>query len=126
LSAAGEQFIARVAPALSEIRDAMEGVNSLRDKLAGTPRSNASVGGAREILSVVLEFLRRYPEMKVDIVIEARLIDINADGFDAGIRTKYAVPGDMIAVPFGAALRFVVVLCFANIPEKAAGSRCIE
>lgn len=41
LSRAGEQFIARVAPALSEIRGAMEGVNKLRDKPAFRMRSRA-------------------------------------------------------------------------------------
>jgi DNA-binding transcriptional LysR family regulator len=42
-------------------------------------------------------------------VAEGRLIDIVAEGFDAGIRTRDVVPGDMIAVPFGAEQRFVVV-----------------
>jgi DNA-binding transcriptional LysR family regulator len=110
LSEAGEQFIARIAPAISEIRSAMQGVNNLRDKPAGTLRINSSVGAARQFLaSVVLEYLRRYPDMKVDVVTEGRLIDIVADGFDAGIRTRDVVPGDMIAVPFGADQRFVVV-----------------
>ena len=135
LSEAGEQFIARVAPALSEIRSAMEGVNSLRDKPAGTLRINASVGAARQILvSVVLEYLRRYPEMRVDVVTEGRLIDIIADGFDAGIRTRDVVPGDMIAVPFGADQRFAVVgspAYFAeNPPPRTPGDltrhRCIR
>jgi DNA-binding transcriptional LysR family regulator len=110
LSEAGEQFIARVAPALSEIRSAMEGVNNLRDTPAGTLRINSSVGAARQFLvSVVLEYLRRYPEMRVDLVAEGRLIDIVAEGFDAGIRTRDVAPGDMIMVPFGADQRFVAV-----------------
>jgi DNA-binding transcriptional LysR family regulator len=135
LSEAGEQFIARVAPALSEIRSAMEGVNHLRDKPAGTLRISASVGAARQILaSVVLECLRRYPDMRVDLVTEGRLIDIVADGFDAGIRTRDVVPGDMIAVPFGADQGFVVVGSPAyleeNPPPQTPGDlmrhRCIQ
>jgi DNA-binding transcriptional LysR family regulator len=110
LSEAGEQFVARIAPALSEIQGAMDGVNDLRDKPAGTLRINSTVGAAHCILvPVVLEYLRRYPDMSVDVVTEGRLIDIVADGFDAGIRTRDVVPGDMIAVPFGADQRFVVV-----------------
>jgi DNA-binding transcriptional LysR family regulator len=135
LSEAGEQFIARVAPALAEIQSAMEGVNSLRDKPAGTLRINSSIGGARQILvPVVLEYLRRYPDMRVDVVTEGRLIDIIADGFDAGIRTRDVVPGDMIAVPFGADQRFVVVGSPAyfgeNQPPRTPGDltrhRCIR
>jgi DNA-binding transcriptional LysR family regulator len=119
LSDAGEQFIARVAPALAEIRSAMEGVNDLRDKPAGTLRINSSVGAARQFLvSVVLEYLRRYPDMRVDLVTEGRLIDVIAEGFDAGIRTRDVVPADMIAVPFGADQRFVVVGSPAYFEEK--------
>ncbi|MDB5974852.1 MAG: LysR family transcriptional regulator [Nevskia sp.] len=110
LSAAGEQFVATVAPALSQIRGAMEAVNSHRDKPAGTLRINSSVGGARQMLQpIVLKYLERYPEMRVDIVTEGRLIDIVVDGYDAGIRAMETVPGDMIAVPFGPVLRYAVV-----------------
>jgi DNA-binding transcriptional LysR family regulator len=73
-------------------------VNNLRDKPAGTLRINSNGSAARQILvSVVLEYLRRYPDMKVEVVTEGRLIDIVADGFDAGIRPRDVVPGDMIA-----------------------------
>ena len=47
--------------------------------------------------------------MKVEIVTEGRLTDIVAGGFDAGMRPRDMVPGDMIAVPFGADLRYAVV-----------------
>src|SRR6185369_6414448 len=69
LSAAGEQFVAQVAPALQEIRGAMDAVNVHRDTPTGTLRINTSVGAARMILTpLILEYLRRYPEMKVDLV----------------------------------------------------------
>jgi DNA-binding transcriptional LysR family regulator len=110
LSEAGEQFVAAIAPALADIQQAMETAKNLRSTPTGTLRLNSSVGAARQILvPVVLEYLRRYPEMKVDIVTEARRVDIVGKGFDAGIRTVDTVPGDMIAVPFGPALRFLVV-----------------
>jgi DNA-binding transcriptional LysR family regulator len=72
--------------------------------------------------------------MRVDVVTEARLIDIIADGFDAGIRTRGVVPGDMIVVSFGADLRFVVVGSPAyfeeNPPPRTPGDlmrhRCIR
>ena len=41
---AGEQFIARIAPALADIRGAMEATNELRDTPAGTLRLNTSLG----------------------------------------------------------------------------------
>ena len=120
LSAAGEQFVAQVAPALTHIRGAMEAVNSLRDTPKGTLRINSSAGGARMLLvPIVVEFLERYPEMNVDIVTEGRLIDIVVDGFDAGVRTADVVPQDMIAVPFGPILRFAVVASPAYFAGKS-------
>ena len=37
--------------------------------------------------------------MRVETVSEARMIDIVAEGYDAGIRLEESVPQDMIAVP---------------------------
>ena len=110
LSEAGEQFLARVRPALRDISEAMDLVNQFRDRPAGTLRLNASEGAAGRIFTpIVLEFLKRYPDMQVDLVTEGRLVDIVAGGFDAGIRLQEAVPQDMIAVPCSPPLRFVVV-----------------
>jgi DNA-binding transcriptional LysR family regulator len=110
LSEAGEQFLTRVRPALAEISAAMEAVNDFRDTPTGTLRINCSEGAAQMILKpVVFEFLHRYPDMKVDIVTEGRLVDVVADGFDAGIRDIETVPQDMVAVPCSPQLRFVVV-----------------
>ncbi|PWC37469.1 LysR family transcriptional regulator [Azospirillum sp. TSO35-2] len=110
LTDAGEQFLARIRPALRAIDEAMTAANDRRDRPAGTLRLNSSEEAARQILRpVVLEFLRRHPDMRIDLVTEGRLVDIVAEGFDAGIRLTDTVPQDMIAVPFGPPQRFAVV-----------------
>lgn len=135
VSEAGEQFLARVRPALGAITEAMDGVSAFRATPSGTIRINASEGAARVILApVVLAFLRRYPDMQVDIVTEGRLVDIVADGFDAGIRAEGNVPMDMIAVTCSPPIRFVVVGApsyFAergvpHAPEDLRGHSCIR
>jgi DNA-binding transcriptional LysR family regulator len=68
---AGEQFIARIAPALAAIGGAIEGINSHRDTPTGMLRINTSAGAARMILTpIILDFLRRYPDMQVTLVTE--------------------------------------------------------
>ncbi|QOZ08002.1 LysR family transcriptional regulator [Bradyrhizobium sp. CCBAU 51765] len=110
LSEAGERFLARVGPALREIAGAMEDVNEFRDTPTGTLRINLKERAAHQILRpVVGKFLRRYPDMNVELVLEGRHIDIVAEGFDAGIRLAEAVPQDMVSVPCGPASRFLVV-----------------
>lgn len=109
LSEAGTQFVDSVAPALSTIRDALDTAGSFRDTVSGVLRINTSAGAAKQVMALFIDYIRRYPEMKLDIVTEGKLIDIVADGFDAGIRLADTVPQDMIAVPFGDTQRFAVV-----------------
>jgi DNA-binding transcriptional LysR family regulator len=110
LTEAGEQFVTTVAPALAEIRAAIDAVNTHRATPTGTLRINSSVGAAHRILApFVLEYLRRYPEMKVDITTEGRRVDIVAGGFDAAVRMSESVPRDMIAVPLGMPVRYAAI-----------------
>jgi DNA-binding transcriptional LysR family regulator len=110
LTDAGRVFIERVGPALQDIHGAMEAVRSQQATPSGTLRINAFATAAREILSpLVLEFLRRYPQVHVDLVTEGRLVDIVAEGFDLGVRVAHLVPSDMIAVPLGRPQRYAVV-----------------
>ncbi|MDE1179426.1 LysR family transcriptional regulator [Paraburkholderia sp.] len=134
LSEAGEQFVESVSPALSTIRAAIEQAGSFRDTPSGTLRINTSVGAAKQAMPLFIAFLQRYPEMKLDIVTEGRLIDIVVEGFDAGIRLADTVPQDMIAVPFGERQRFAVVgspAYFAQhappqTPADLTAHRCIR
>lgn len=107
---AGNHFLARVRPALQDIAGAMTTMGDFRATPRGTLRINASRAAARWVLlRPVLAFLRRYPEVHVDLVTEDRLVDIVADGFDAGVREAELVRPDMVAVPFGPPVRFAVV-----------------
>ena len=110
LSDAGRVFVEQVGPALQSIHDAMEAVRSQQATPSGTLRINAFATAAREILSpLVLEFLRRYPQVHIDLVTEGRLVDIVAEGFDLGVRVADLVPSDMIAVSLGRLQRYAVV-----------------
>ena len=110
LTQAGQQFLAEIEPAVGAINQAVETVNTHRDKPAGSLRINSSAGAARRILApIILEFVRFYPDMQVDLVTEDCPIDIVAEGFDAGVRPGDTVPADMIAVHLEPAQRFAVV-----------------
>lgn len=108
LTEAGEHFLSQIQPALREIADAVETVNQFRDTPAGQLRLNTSEGGAERILPIVLDFMATYPDMRVDMVSEGRMVDIVAEGFDAGVRGLDAIPQDMVAVPLGLTESYVV------------------
>jgi DNA-binding transcriptional LysR family regulator len=101
LTEAGEGFLVRVQPALREIADAVETVNRFRDTPAGLLRINASEAAAERALPIVLSFMAAYPDMRIDLVSEGRMIDIVAGGFDAGLRHAQAVPQDMVSLSLG-------------------------
>ncbi|MBL8556331.1 MAG: LysR family transcriptional regulator [Phenylobacterium sp.] len=109
LTEAGDDFLARIRPALRDIAAAVETVNRFRETPTGTLRLNASLGGAERIMPTVLGFLDANPDMRVDLAVDGRLVDIVAEGFDAGVRGGGAVPQDMVALPFGQAERYLVV-----------------
>lgn len=121
LTDAGQTFAAQVGPALNTIQDALDEVRSQQDEPSGVLRINAFASAAREILApLILEYLRRYPQVQIDLVTEGRLVDIVGEGFDFGIRSADLIPSDMIAVRLGNARRHVVVATpayFENSPD---------
>lgn len=110
LTDAGRLFMQQVAPSLQDLHAALETVRSQRETPSGTIRINAAPFAARAIISpLVLEFLRRHPDMNVDIVTEDKMVDIVRDGFDLGVRVAGLIPTDMIAVSLGRPQRHAVV-----------------
>jgi len=110
LSDAGKLFVDQVGPSLQSIHDGLEVVRSQRETPSGTIRINAAPFAAREVISpLVFEYLRRFPDMHVDLVTEGRLVDIVAEGFDLGVRVSGLIPSDMIAVPLGRVQQYAIV-----------------
>lgn len=119
LTDAGRLFVEHVAPALGEVQGALEVVRAQREQPSGMLRINAAAFAAREIIGpLVLEFLRRYPQMQVDLVTEGRLVDIVADGFDLGVRVADLVPSDMISLSLGRPQRYAVVASAAYLAAR--------
>ena len=110
LTEAGHRFVDQVSPAVRDIHQALDTVRSQQETPSGTLRINTFATAAQEILSpLVLEFLRRFPKVQIDLVTEGNLVDIVADGFDFGVRSQHLVPSDMIAIPLGPPRRHAVV-----------------
>ncbi|EEE05474.1 LysR family transcriptional regulator [Burkholderia multivorans] len=101
LTEAGEQLLRRVRPAVADLEDAINEAASARNRPSGTIKISTSEAAALPLVRQVLpEFLDRYPDIRVEFVVDSRFLDIVANGFDAGIRLHDDVPRDMIAVRF--------------------------
>ena len=68
----------------------------------------------RAVVPILLEpliasFCQAFPEIEVEIAANAELVDIAAEGFDAGIRLGQFIAADMVAVRLTPPFPFVVV-----------------
>lgn len=99
---AGARLLERLTPALGEVEAALDVVNSFRDRPVGTLRLNVPGVAARLVLPpIVPPFLKAYPDIRLEVVVEDSFVDVLAAGCDAGIRYDERLEHDMIAVPIG-------------------------
>ena len=99
---AGQRLVERLEPALHEVHEALDVVNSLRNRPAGTLRLNVPISAARLVLpAIVPPFLAAYPDIRLEVIAEDSFVDVLAAGCDAGIRYDERLEQDMIAVPIG-------------------------
>jgi len=107
---AGQRLLERLKPALHDIRMAIDDLNQLRESPSGTIRINAPGPAVDHILCpLALQFMEAYPEVSIEIISDAAIIDIVEQGFDAGVRFGKQLAQDMIAMPLGPALRYAIV-----------------
>lgn len=102
LTEAGARLMDQLSPALSEVQAALDIVNGFRDRPAGTLKLNVPASAARLVLpAIVPDFLKAFPEIRLDVIIEETFVDVLAAGCDAGIRYEERLEQDMIAIPIG-------------------------
>jgi len=99
---AGARLLERLGPALGEVQAAMDVVNAFRDRPAGTLKLNVPATVARLVLpAIVTPFLKAYPDIRLEVIVEDGFVDVLAAGCDAGVRYDERLEQDMIAVPIG-------------------------
>lgn len=110
LTEAGERFIERAKPAFEELVAA----SAVARDLGQRPTGRLRITVPRAVVPVLLEpliasFCRAYPEIELEIVSSAELVDLAAEGFDAGVRMGQFIANDMVAVRLSPPFPFVVV-----------------
>jgi DNA-binding transcriptional LysR family regulator len=98
LTEAGERFLSRAKPAFEELVAASAVARDLGQRPTGLLRLTAPRAVMPHLLDLIASFSRAYPEVEVEIAASAELVDVAAEGFDAGIRLGQFIEADMIAV----------------------------
>lgn len=110
LTEAGELLRTKVAPAMDDVDAALQQARGFSDLPSGRLRINAPAPVVDLVLApMVTPFLQRFPAIQLEIIAETSLIDIVAEGFDAGIRYGEHLAQDMIAISLGSPERYAVV-----------------
>ena len=110
LTEAGERFLSRARPAFEELVAASEVARELGQRPAGRLRLSVPRAAVPILLEpLVASFCQAYPEVEVEIAASEELVDLAAEGFDAGIRLGQFIAADMVAVRLTKPFRFIIV-----------------
>lgn len=132
---AGERLLAQLRPALQSIDEAVASALQQRESPVGKIRLTTFKLAAMTVLWPMLpRFLEQHPGIELELHVSDALVDIVAEGFDAGIRLADTVEKDMIAVPVGPAFRIITVAAPAYLqkhgsprePEDLLSQRCLR
>jgi DNA-binding transcriptional LysR family regulator len=110
LTDAGARLVERIRPAMDQIFDAVEGLNTERERPRGTLRVHAHGIAAASVIAPVWErFLSTHPQVDLEVRVDHAMADIVALGFDARIAARREATPNMVAVQVFGPLRIAVV-----------------
>jgi DNA-binding transcriptional LysR family regulator len=132
---AGERLLQGIGPLYEGIEAQLAALGDQQGKPAGTIRISTHDYAATTYLWPRLsKLLPENPELKVELSINYKLIDIVADRFDAGVRLGDQVAKDMVAVRISPDIRMAVVGAPVYLaahgtpltPQELTGHNCIN
>lgn len=98
LTEAGKVYYQYAQRIVAEFDEAGRAVHELQTSPKGTLRVNSTVGyGESCVLPIVPEFLKRYPEINLEIELTERVVDMVEDSVDVAIRSGTLADSTLIA-----------------------------
>ncbi|WP_338468435.1 LysR family transcriptional regulator [Novosphingobium sp. ZN18A2] len=132
---AGERLLTTIAPRFEEIEAELAAIGDSHDRPAGSFRITTGIHAAETILwPAISRFLPKYPDVQVEISVDAGLVDIVEQRFDAGVRMGETIAQDMVAVRISPDMRMAAVASPAYLeardpplsPQELSGHNCIN
>ena len=107
---AGEQLLAQLRPALSDIRGVLTTLSGLQSRPVGRIRLLCPRLAAKTVVGPKLgQFVRDYPDVELEVTTDDSRVDLVAAGYDAGIHFGEYLEQDMVAVRVSPDLRPAIV-----------------
>lgn len=105
----GRRFYARAKGVLEEYGEAVADVRGLTETPAGFLRINAPVGlGQFKLNALVLEFMEKYPQIDIELILNDRFVDLVEEGVDVALRLDGTLPPNAIARGIAVSPRYLV------------------
>ena len=98
LTEAGQAVFLRSRSAAGEISEAFASLSGFRDRPMGALRITAPRSTSDLFSALVPAFRQACPEVVLDVSLDDAMIDLIAQGYDAGIRLGESVEKDMVAI----------------------------
>src|ERR1700750_1551518 len=98
LTDAGLRLLEQLRPAIDQISGALENLNQQRERPFGRLKIHATHHATVAVIAPMWgRFLSTYPEVRLDLWVETKQIDLVANGFDAGVGPRHLAAADLIA-----------------------------
>ena len=98
LTEAGQSYYERMSRILSDVEEANRAVSQLQAAPRGRLRVNAPMSfGFLHLAGVLPDFMQRYPEVRIDLVMNDRFVDLVEEGFDVAVRIGDLSDSSLIA-----------------------------
>ncbi len=124
LTDAGRRLVETAAPAFGQLLSALNEVGAAPGEAVGRLRMSVPRAAYSLALKQVLpKFRERHPRIEIELVFGDRMVDIVAEGFDAGIRLEENVERDMVGVRLTDAFRFIIVGAPSYLAERGTPAR---
>ncbi|WP_141594206.1 LysR family transcriptional regulator [Myxococcus sp. AB056] len=124
LTDAGRRLLESAGPPVEQALDALKTATARPGEVSGSVRLTVPTVAVTPVVTPILaRFLRRHPRVEVDLRVEDRLVDVVAEGLDAGIRMSEALERDMVQVRLSGSSRFVVVGAPAYLERRGTPER---
>jgi DNA-binding transcriptional LysR family regulator len=100
LTPAGQVYIEFARRAIDAVQRADEGLRALRSVPTGQIRVTAPVSwGFRALGKAIPDFLARYPEIEIELILQDRMLDIATESIDIGLRMTAVPAPDLVSIP---------------------------
>ena len=104
LTEAGQAYFDQVAPPIARLREAEMAAEEQQDTPRGTLRLTAPTDFGYAFLAPILAgFVRRYPDIQVEVELTGRVVDMIREGFDVAIRGGELADSSLVARRLGRA-----------------------